>query len=474
MIKSGLNILAWYDTKQKQDHRRWWNYNGAFPIISEFSHIPAFQLVRNKTGAAINVLSLVKLDDDTEQNILSSAQSSGLEVAEFDHYDLVIYPDLLPLDITNLELGIYYLKMSDGANTWYSEVFSMCIDTSNLIKIEYWHNEDFKYSNGHIRYNAPFKNKVFIGSDIGKPSYEYEEQVVKNDGYNFPINQISFKKFKFNTILPEFLIDAIRVIGLHDNIEISYSGRCYEVDEFLMDSPKWEDRGDIANVEFEFRTDTVVSISGRGSIGVDYEPQAGSCVVHLHSCVAMIEEGTDNYTNFTYTNSSTGQVANLQDGDKVIITLLTGDIQVFTYNASSYSVQATPNGSVIYTLNEDLYFSGIGSNKIKLPYIQGYSTSQGLLLALSLQGALHYIYSVSGGVETLIGTYTAAQIDSNVEIEYDPSFEFFRMKVASLNCGVFQTSEDLIVVAPEPDNIFLITIEDDYLLTIDNDKLEII
>lgn len=464
MTNSSLNILAWYDTKGKQDHRRWWSYGEVHPMVTEFNHIPNFQMVRAQTGAAITELALVRLDDASEVDVLALATSLGLEVATFTDYDLIIYPDLLPLGL-NIDYGVYYLRMSDGIDTWESDVFSMCDDLAGLVKIEYWHTEDFKYPNGHIRYLAPYKSKVFFDSDIGKPSYEYEEQVSKNDGYNFPLSQISYKKFKFKTILPEYVIDAIRVIGLHDDVEISYNGRTYVADEFLMISPEWAERGNLAVVDFEFRTDTVVSIKARGVVDAEYLPTEGSCVATLHTCVAQIDEDSSNYTNFTYTHATTNQPVNLLDGDKVVISLIAGYDQVFTYNSSSYSVEAIVSGSNIFEENTNSYYIGSSLDRVSKPRITSYNSNEGTLTATAMFGAIHQIYSVSQGIEVLQKTLTYAELHlTDVNITYSPSFEYFRMKISSIVCGMFQTTEDFEVIPPTLTGIGVMEIESTFIV----------
>lgn len=63
---------------------------------------------------------------------------------------------------------------------------------------------------------------------------------------------------------PEFLCDVMRFIRMADYIHITDKyGREYDCDTFLI-TPKWQTQGDLASVEIEFKTNTVVKKIGRG------------------------------------------------------------------------------------------------------------------------------------------------------------------------------------------------------------------
>ena len=65
---------------------------------------------------------------------------------------------------------------------------------------------------------------------------------------------------------PEFLCDVMRFISMADYIHITDKyGREYDCDTFLI-TPKWQTQGDLASVEIEFKTNTVVKKIGRGYI----------------------------------------------------------------------------------------------------------------------------------------------------------------------------------------------------------------
>lgn len=268
----GYNVLAIYENENEQNYRKWFVFDRNVYLAEQKDFTPPFQFsIPNTDANVLTVVSSVKLVDfnsGVEVEILPALQIGGFEVFRKENvdYDNIVYPSTLALG-GNYE-GEYYLKFETSNGDRVSEVFCMA-DVSDRIKIEWWHNSDFCYPNGHFRYDFPFKMRVYIDSTIGKPDYEYSEKVVERAGVKFPLQQISYKVNKFVGFLPEFLVDGMRIIRNHDNIEVFQNGIKYVVDEFLMESPSWLERGDLGEVLFEFITDTVVVTNAKKKVGLN-------------------------------------------------------------------------------------------------------------------------------------------------------------------------------------------------------------
>ena len=153
-----------------------------------------------------------------------------------------------------------YLELSDGIDTWYSAYFGFC---EPCMRIEWYDVEDFLFDAGAIAYSDGYKNEVFFDAEIGMPEYEFEEEVAERNGYQFPISQISYKKYKFTILVPEEVCDVMRFIRLSDHIRISTKNDTYEATSFLM-TPTWAEQGYLAEVACEFTTDTVAKKIGKG------------------------------------------------------------------------------------------------------------------------------------------------------------------------------------------------------------------
>lgn len=153
-----------------------------------------------------------------------------------------------------------YLELSDGIDTWYSAYFGFC---EPCMRIEWYDVEDFLFDAGAIAYSDGYKNEMFFDAEIGMPEYEFEEEVAERNGYQFPISQISYKKYKFTLLVPEEVCDVMRFIRLSDHIYISTRDNVYKATSFLM-TPTWAEQGYLAEVACEFTTDTVAKKIGKG------------------------------------------------------------------------------------------------------------------------------------------------------------------------------------------------------------------
>ena len=153
-----------------------------------------------------------------------------------------------------------YLELSDGIDTWYSAYFGFC---EPCMRIEWYDVEDFLFDAGAIAYSNGYKNEMFFDAEIGMPEYEFEEEVAERNGYQFPISQISYKKYKFTILVPEEVCDVMRFIRLSDHIRISTKNDTYEAPSFLM-TPTGAEQGSLAEVACEFTTDTVAKKIGKG------------------------------------------------------------------------------------------------------------------------------------------------------------------------------------------------------------------
>ncbi len=180
-------------------------------------------------------------------------------------YDVIVFPGQLPV-LGNFENGQYYAVMSDGTNTWYSEIFTVVNDISPYLKLEWWDAENFVMDAGTIVYKNPsFKNVLYLDATIAKPEYRFEEEGEERDGYFFPTKQISEKRYRFAFFASEYLLDVLRFVRMADFAQITKNGQVYSLDTFLI-TPEWESNGDVAGVTAEFDTATVAKKIGTGYI----------------------------------------------------------------------------------------------------------------------------------------------------------------------------------------------------------------
>ena len=266
-----MSVLPWYSSIEQQNAHKWWTYGRVYPLFTPAGFLLPWQLIteHNANWTVNTIQSVFLYDANTGQQTgedLADTLRPMITKKEFASlgYDVWVFPGQLPV-WNNLSDGRYYLTLYLGS-LYYSEIFTVVNDISHYLKITWWDVEDFTMDAGTIVYTNPaFKNTLYLCTDISKPEYIFEEEGETRDGYFFPAKQISEKRYKFNFLASEYLLDVMRFIRMADYAEIEYHGQTYSLDTFLI-TPEWEDNGDIASVQAEFDTATVAKKIGVGYI----------------------------------------------------------------------------------------------------------------------------------------------------------------------------------------------------------------
>lgn len=265
---NNISVLPFYTSIDEQNHRKSYAYGKIYPLFAPADILLPFQIIRNTRANDVTSVVLYEKTGKQVADITTNMKETGLQIVRFQslRYDVILYPSILPMPLNQLD-GIYYMTLSDGVQTWYSEMFTVVQDVSAYLKIQWWDVENLVFDAGQIVYTEPnYKNTLYLCTELGKPEYEFEEDGEERDGYFFPEKQISVKTYKCTILAPEYLCDVMRFIRMADYIHITDKyGREYDCDTFLI-TPKWETQGDLASVEIEFKTNTVVKKIGRGYI----------------------------------------------------------------------------------------------------------------------------------------------------------------------------------------------------------------
>lgn len=263
---NNLSVLPWYNSIEQQNARKWWAYGRVFPLVTQAMFMLPFQIIRpHRETETITSFKVYSKDGALVGDFTQEINEAGIAFKSFVAfgYDVIVFAGQFPV-FSSFPEGQYYASLSDGTQTWYSEVFNVVNDVSCFLKIEWWDDDDFDMDAGTIVYTEPaFKNILYIDADIARPEYPFEEEGETRDGYFFPTKQISEKRYHFGFLAPEFLLDVMRLIRMADHILITKNGQTYRPDTFLI-TPEWEGDGDIASVQAEFDTDTIAKKIGRG------------------------------------------------------------------------------------------------------------------------------------------------------------------------------------------------------------------
>lgn len=266
---NNLSVLPFYASLDQQNARKWWMYGRVYPLYCPAGFLLPFQIIVPHNSWSISNLRPVQIiDANTNQSVadITDIVRTMIYKKEFTTlgYDVWVFPGQLPV-INALPNGRYYLMMVWGY-ALYSEIFTVVNDIQPYLKITWWDLADFTMDAGTIVYTNPaFKNVLYLQSDLAKPEYPFEEEGETRDGYFFPTKQISEKRYRFNFLASEYLLDVMRFIRMADFAEIEYHGQLYSLDTFLI-TPEWEDNGDVAAVEAVFDTATVAKKIGLGYV----------------------------------------------------------------------------------------------------------------------------------------------------------------------------------------------------------------
>lgn len=266
---NNLSVLPWYSSIEQQNARKWWVYGRVYPLFTPAGFSLPFQIMVPHESS-LNIGNINLYDANTGELVDVSRpkfMSAGLTDKRFANfgYDIVIYPGTLPV-YTNMANGRYYFRATINDVDYFSEIFTVVNDIQPYLKITWWDVADFTMDAGTIVYTNPaFKNVLYLQADIAKPEYPFEEEGETRDGYFFPTKQISEKRYRFNFLASEYLLDVMRFIRMADYAEIEYHGQRYSLDTFLI-TPEWENNGDVAAVEAVFDTATVAKKIGLGYV----------------------------------------------------------------------------------------------------------------------------------------------------------------------------------------------------------------
>ena len=264
-INNNIAPLPFYDDISLQNHRKDYAFGQIYPLVIYRNMLLPFQFCVSK-GSSISEAYLYTAEGKFVANILPELKENGLTVKSYAGFKLVKYPGTLPVNSIKHE-GQYYIWLRlNGGPVLYSDIFTVYNRIDDYLELEYTNSYNFELKNGVIDFSDNFKFKCYLPAQIGKPEYDFEEEATERMGYTFIESQVSKKLYKFTFLAPEYLCDALRIVRLCNDKQITSKGQVYDLTTFNM-KPEWEEQGDLAAVECEFETDTVISNIG------GYEPE---------------------------------------------------------------------------------------------------------------------------------------------------------------------------------------------------------
>lgn len=443
MSITNSGILPFYEAEKWQLHNRAYSYGQISPLVEQVGVIPPFQFSRPLDKMGFNNPKLIRRSDGTEYDVQTPMLLTGFNgetvatVGNEIGYNHTYYPGSAGLPVSGLGEGVYYLRFEDEmGDLFYSEYFSWIQGISyrnDYIKIEWWHNEDIMFSGGKIKYQFPYKQRIWVQSDIGKPDYPVVEKVVNRDGVDFPTQTISYKLHRFQFLATEHMLDAMYLIRAHDAKVVTHMGKVIgegdfdKIYSFLL-TPEWLEQGDLATVDVEFRTNKVVIVNGRSYDDLDYEVEECECFNTNYDAIAWVKNPSAEYTGGYWTDEF-GANHSFTVGQYVIVENSVGISSLRQWNGSSYNTVLMNARETVCTVHDSrnpyereskyLYRTTFLATLLEDPFVTSES-AVGSVYTISgdtFENTLIEVWLRTDDGDILQGTYTDADFYNGITFD---------------------------------------------------------
>jgi hypothetical protein len=269
MSKNLNTILPFYDTKAEQN--RWKEYVDtptACQVICHTSTLVPFIIRRvHNTGTVANLLwhtyysaNDVELVDPGMSPWITAA--TELTIVSGSTYDYIIF-DGSPI-FEALPKGQFYFKISDsaGAKDWYSETVNV-IDPTTLTPNgnPYFLRLQFSNDTQISNINTAFIQWVYLDAGLKVPEFIREDTGEKRDGLMVFEKRVLMKSDILHLVtVPEFMVDALMLLPLMDNVSLYVISNCYNYDEIQIKDPEWQEsvKGSLAKLEIKLIGDVII------------------------------------------------------------------------------------------------------------------------------------------------------------------------------------------------------------------------
>ena len=271
-INNNFTPLAWHKGDiELQSNRATYAFGHIVPLIAHYQTLIPFQIITELNEVNMSSYNVALYNIDGSVKVANTGLT--LTKAAYGTLDVIIY-NSIPLS-TPLPIGQYYLVLTSGNNTWYSDVVTIVNSVLKMTCIEWWDEVNLEFAAGAIIYKyvggglttQQYKNRMYFMEEIGMPEYTVEEEGEQRDGLFYSSKILSGKKYKMQIAqLSESMCDALRFVHLSDNVQVRDGyGRMYYCDSVLI-TPEWQS-GAVASASVEIITDTFVKQVGVGFTG---------------------------------------------------------------------------------------------------------------------------------------------------------------------------------------------------------------
>jgi hypothetical protein len=234
--------------------------------------IPSFYIYTDMEYTGVNTINGFLLYEDGTRIALNSISSlvtfvNNIQRLNYDGTILLVSPPAACVRSAGWPLGPVVLVLNVfndvTTTTFYSDRLYITDDIYNYVELSWYNDTNLNIGKRIIPYSYGYRPSVFVDAHIGKPSYNFEEEVVERLGYEFVQSAISKKTYNFAFSAPEYLCDSLRIMCICNNKRvIRYDHTNYnetlEPMTVGMDV-SWDDQGHLALVSMSLDVDLVAT-----------------------------------------------------------------------------------------------------------------------------------------------------------------------------------------------------------------------
>lgn len=234
MILAQYNILNFYTSKTSRAWNKLESDGGnkeLFRIFLQTGKIPAVQImVDAATSATIQVY-------DVNDTAIGSALAMTVESSGHLTTKRIVYTGTT---LTGQESGDYYLKVVNGSDTYYSDVFGWTSDSdklSDLLKISAV-SSNITVGRYYTMNLTNFTFECYVNADYLGLAPDIEEEITQRGGVNNVVYSDLVVKREFEIYGVEYLYKfllGLRILESNGTVTITHNGISYTANDIMVE-----------------------------------------------------------------------------------------------------------------------------------------------------------------------------------------------------------------------------------------------
>jgi len=231
MILAQYNILGFYDSLEARAWNKLMkegNYE-VFRVFLETNHIPAIGLIVNTSTTAT-----IQLLDETDSPVGSPL---SMTVESQTGYKIIKY---LGTVLSGNEDGDYSLKITNGAYTYYSDVFGWTSNSdkfSELVKVTAT-SSNIKLGQLYVLNLTGFTFECYLNTEYMGLRPEFKDDVSEKGGATNVLYGNLIPAHEFNIDAAEYIyrfLLGLRILEVNGTVTVTYEGLTYTATDNVVE-----------------------------------------------------------------------------------------------------------------------------------------------------------------------------------------------------------------------------------------------